>query len=653
MTMLNTVCRLFVTLITFQINQAREGPPRILPQSQRSFYYSAASNSSILLTCRADGSTPIRFVWEKNGLLVKLKEFGTGGGIFDVNHEIFNPTPNDEGEYICYVSNDFGDSMTDPAHLTYAVLYDHNKENDVYDETPVVNRPYTLPCEIPHSIPEPEVYWTEVTTTGGGTSQQRIKYDERITSDIHGNLHVLYILNSDAGSYRCVIYNSLLQKTTYGPIFNIQVTGGVGQSEPELLWNSNEFPVALHGSDVMIRCIIGGRPLPNIVWTKVDTGAPVRTDQVTDFGRTLVLNNVRFSDAKRYECSVPGTSFTNGVVFDLVVEKTPSWIRKPSPIQAYVGEDIVFNCSASGIPEPTISWYIDAIAVADVQGDNKPSRIENTQLTGSSSSLLHFTATSSFSLICEVYNAHGYMWDWTYLYVSGTPQPTPRPSTQAPTTAKPAAKTSNSAAIGGSVGGIIAVVVGVVVVYCAWSRRRRNREQPEVKPNVTMAYRNRGFNNTEQPMASGGKGESYTGLSVAREKAPQGNVYDELGGASNASPKTNDEAEYCYISDSDIIAAQRASKNPIPSVRNNRSTGSGESNSVSNPLSSSVGYNASGAPSSGNKLSHFPSGKYSSLDDPVYRGQTGNTQPPSSAVEYEEPKTTHEYFVLEPEHSNL
>ncbi|XP_069141989.1 neuroglian-like isoform X2 [Argopecten irradians] len=644
--MLNTLARLLVLLTVFHINLAREGPPRLLFQSQQNIYYSAASNSSIQLTCRADGSSPLNFIWEKNGLLIWFDK-PTGSGILNANHEIINPGPDDEGEYICYVRNDFGETFSYPIYLTHAVLDNHSQQYNVYNETTVVNRPYTLPCEIPYSVPEPEVYWARVEVT----SNIRLSYGDRITADIHGNLHVMYVLDTDIGSYRCVINNALLQKTTYGPIFNVRVSGGVAQSNPELLWNSDEFPVALHGSDVIMRCIIGGRPLPTIIWYDADTGAPVRSDQITDSGRAMRINNVRFSDARRYECNVPGTSLTNGVVFDLIVEKTPVWIRRPSPIKAYVGENIIFNCSASGVPEPTITWYIDSIMLQDVPNDKKPSRVENTQLTGAASSLLHFTASSSMSLICEVYNSHGYIWDWTYLHVSGTPPPTPSPTTQAPTTAKPASGSSNAGAIGGAIGGIIAVVVAVVVVVCVIRSRRRNKEQPEAKPNVNMAYRNHGFNTTEQPTASGGKGEAYTGLaSNSREKAPVGNVYDELGGASNAPPRTNEEAEYCYISDSDIIAAQRASKNPIPSVRNKPT---GEPNAISNPMSSSVEYNTTEA-HGGKPLSHFPSGKYSSLNDPVYRGQGGNDQPPlPSGTQYEEPKVTHEYFVLEPDHTNL
>ncbi|XP_021359407.1 neural cell adhesion molecule L1-like [Mizuhopecten yessoensis] len=418
MTMLQTVCRMIVMWAIFDIGHARNGPPKILLQPQQSLYYSAVSNSSIMLTCGADGSTPIRLSWERNGVPVKFEKFENGGGVFDLNHAINNPAQTDEGEYICYVSNDLGHTMTYPIQLTQAVLDDHSKQNIVYDETAEQGSPFTLPCEIPYSVPEPEVYWVKITTTSSVTPQNRIQYDERITSDINGNLHALFIENSDTGRYRCVIYNSLLQKTTYGPIFNLQTTVGSQTTDPELIWNSDEFPVALHGSDVMIRCIVGGRPLPQVEWYD-DTGAPMRLNQVTDYGRTLMLRNVRFTDARWYQCSVPGTTFTGGVNFQLTVEKSPSWIRKPNPIKANVGEQVSFNCSASGVPEPTITWYIDTTPVADVPANKKPSRIENTQLTGSTTSILHFMATSSFTVICEASNSHDYIWDGTFLYAEG------------------------------------------------------------------------------------------------------------------------------------------------------------------------------------------------------------------------------------------
>lgn len=164
------------------------------------------------------------------------------------------------------------------------------------------------------------------------------------------------------------------------------------------------------------------------------------------------------------------------------------------------------------------------------------------------------------------------------------------------------------------------------------------------------------------------KRETYSGLNVDKVKQ-QPNIYDELGGASNAVGTQNEETEYCYISDSDIMAAQKASKNPPPPVRSNRSipTPNTASSSMTHPSKSpsvasnkSVGYKI--ANNSG-KVSHFPSGKYSSLDDPVYRGQEGSDDPayrglqgiPTTqpTAEYEEPIQSQNYFILEPELTNV
>ncbi|OWF55867.1 uncharacterized protein LOC110454285 [Mizuhopecten yessoensis] len=193
--------------------------------------------------------------------------------------------------------------------------------------------------------------------------------------------------------------------------------------------------------------------------------------------------------------------------------------------------------------------------------------------------------------------------------VTAKQSPPPPKPTQASQN-EPDSNSSNSAVIGGSVGGCIAlIIIVIVVVYCVWSRRR-NRGQSDTKPNASMVFKNHSNNDVKQPRASEDKREPYSVLSNASENAAQRNVYDELGGVSNGNgtPTTNEEAEYCYISDSDIKAAQRQSGNPIPSVRNNMSLG-----------------------------------------DQTYSGQTGNQHISTSPVNGE----PHEYLVLEPEHTSL
>lgn len=47
-------------------------------------------------------------------------------------------------------------------------------------------KPFTLPCQIPHSLPEPETHWVKF--NGSTDYPQRIYYTDRITSDSEGNI---------------------------------------------------------------------------------------------------------------------------------------------------------------------------------------------------------------------------------------------------------------------------------------------------------------------------------------------------------------------------------------------------------------------------------------------------------------------------------
>ena len=37
----------------------------------------------------------------------------------------------------------------------------------------------------------------------------------------------------------------------------------------------------------------------------------------------------------------------------------PEWTAEPQPVNAGVEEKAVFECAAEGLPEPTITWYIN------------------------------------------------------------------------------------------------------------------------------------------------------------------------------------------------------------------------------------------------------------------------------------------------------
>lgn len=388
----------------FDVIQAREGPPLLLPQPQHHIYYYPNADPGPRLSCRADGSAPIRFSWEKDGSPVGIQEFTVpnADGVFSLDFNIQKSPPRDQSKYACYVNNDYGLVMSEYVTVTLAFLTDHPKMNDSYKESATVDSPYTLPCELPSALPTPSVEWIR-TSTDAASRPVRLLYNDRITSDFEGNLHFLYTDLADEGEYRCKVSNTLLGKYTYGPTFRLKAKDdGPQGSQAHHIWNSDTNLVVLYGTDVTLRCIFGGRPLPNIKWNTLENGdvkAP-KAGKVDDYGRNFVIKNLTFTDAGTYECVTTGRGGTLGTNFNVEVHSSPTWISTPTPVTAYVGEQVTFSCSAAGVPEPTLMWFIDAYGVKDLQGHRKPTRIQNDQLTGSASSVIFFTAEASFTVEC-------------------------------------------------------------------------------------------------------------------------------------------------------------------------------------------------------------------------------------------------------------
>ncbi|XP_069141906.1 probable elastin-binding protein EbpS [Argopecten irradians] len=196
--------------------------------------------------------------------------------------------------------------------------------------------------------------------------------------------------------------------------------------------------------------------------------------------------------------------------------------------------------------------------------------------------------------------------------------------------------------IGGVVGGCTAVfiiIIVVIVIYCG-RNRRGNQDQTDAKQDINVAYGKPDLKDAEQGKVSDKRGEPYTNISQSGQN--EGNVYDELNG-NIGTISTGEETEYCYISESDIIAAQRQSAHPIPTVRNT------QSGKQINSFSSTVGTESNNTESESNEQNRRNSGKQELQNDNLTMGQDGSPQIPSpNGV-----TTPHEYLVLEPEHTKM
>ena len=113
---------------------------------------------------------------------------------------------------------------------------------------------------------------------------------------------------------------------------------------------------ATEGSNVTLpACHVTGHPAPMVTWSKSFDQLP--QGRVESNNSALTLFDVRRSDSDNYLCTA--TNMLGKVVQKtlLVVVSLPQFpVTPPAKIVESIGANMTLNCSATGDPQPVISW---------------------------------------------------------------------------------------------------------------------------------------------------------------------------------------------------------------------------------------------------------------------------------------------------------
>ena len=110
------------------------------------------------------------------------------------------------------------------------------------------------------------------------------------------------------------------------------------------------------GSDVTLpACHVTGYPAPVVTWRKSFGQLPQGRVQYTN--SILRISDVRKSDSDWYFCSAVNLLGNVEKKTQLVVISFPViTVKPPGKVVAATGDTLTLNCSATGDPEPVISW---------------------------------------------------------------------------------------------------------------------------------------------------------------------------------------------------------------------------------------------------------------------------------------------------------
>ena len=112
----------------------------------------------------------------------------------------------------------------------------------------------------------------------------------------------------------------------------------------------------IEGSKVTLpTCHVTGYPAPVVTWRKLSGQLPQGRVQYNN--TALQISNVRKVDSDAYFCSAVNHLGNVERKTLLVVVSLPVFtVKPPGNVFAFTGDTLTLNCSATGDPQPVISW---------------------------------------------------------------------------------------------------------------------------------------------------------------------------------------------------------------------------------------------------------------------------------------------------------
>ena len=110
------------------------------------------------------------------------------------------------------------------------------------------------------------------------------------------------------------------------------------------------------GSDVTLpTCQVIGQPVPVVTWRKSIGQLPQGRTHYNN--SVLQISDVRKTDSDWYFCSAVNLLGNVEKKTQLVVVSLPVFtVKPPGKVFAATGDTLTLNCSATGDPQPVISW---------------------------------------------------------------------------------------------------------------------------------------------------------------------------------------------------------------------------------------------------------------------------------------------------------
>uniref|UniRef100_A0A0N5BTT6 Down syndrome cell adhesion molecule-like protein Dscam2 n=1 Tax=Strongyloides papillosus TaxID=174720 RepID=A0A0N5BTT6_STREA len=277
--------------------------------------------------------------WFKNDIPIK----NIPGSNFQITKNgkhltILKIQKNDGGKYECLAKNAAG---KDNAFFDFDVLIPPMITGPSFRtiDNPI-NQPTTLNCNI-SGFPYPEIEWY---LDGVELSEEAQGYE------IINNGKTLYIPVTESihkGRYTCKGYNK---------IGNIEADYLLQVTEPPVIKPMLKEQKVIEGQGITIRCEVTGSKPSKVEWRK--NGEPYSSEftHSSAFMHYIYIKETKLASSGNYTCIASNFAGSANDTTKLTVLVPPSIVEGEKIIQLKEYQDMTLDCTATGIPQPTITW---------------------------------------------------------------------------------------------------------------------------------------------------------------------------------------------------------------------------------------------------------------------------------------------------------
>ena len=321
---------------------------------------------NIVLEAEINSPTPCTVQWFKDNIPLsgilgaidgRITVQERKGGVYQIS--IKNVKEEDAGLYRCAIKNQISEVET-AANLDVHTPPVFVQKLDKIDA--VENCEAEICVEVSGN-PKPAITWFK--NSDEIDLKKNNKYEDKIKDNFY-SLCIKSIAANDAGTYQCVITNSVGKSSSLGKLTIYPLTA------PKFIKSLDALKWFPENENIKLSVEVSGIPIPKLIWFKdskliIDDNKNYEFKKDISKGEYSILSKFcgkHFSGNYEVKATNPGGEVVS--VCEIKCEGyRPSFEDRPEKIVCLDGETATLGCKINGLPVPTVKWLLKGKEIAD------------------------------------------------------------------------------------------------------------------------------------------------------------------------------------------------------------------------------------------------------------------------------------------------